>query len=170
MKTLIPLSAISFLLLLTILLDCPALTLTMTKEELILESQEVIHGIVKEVNCKWNEDHSMIYTYVTFQVIEVFKGASRNEIIIQIRGGSLDNKGVWVEDEPEFEEGDKGKEIIVHTFLRENGYYGIYGGARGAYIINNGMIEKLNMTPDQFKNLVNELTNREKDKTQSTEH
>jgi hypothetical protein len=154
MKRLVPFSAISFLLLLTMTLDCLASALPVTREELILESRDVIHGIVKEVRSDWNENHSMVYTYVTLEVLHVFKGEPRDEVVIQVRGGSVGGSGVWVSDQPEFKEG---MEVIIHTFLRVNGNLGIYGGDRGLYITNNGLIEKLNMTLDQFKKLVDDL-------------
>ena len=154
MKRLIPFSAVSFLLLLTMALDCVAIMVPVTNEEMILKSRDVIHGIVKEVRSEWNENHSMIYTYVKLEVLDVFKGEPRDEVVIQIWGGSVGDSGVWVEDEPELE---KGMEIIVHTILTENGNLGIYDGQRGVYMVKNGVVEELNMTLDQFKKLVSEL-------------
>jgi hypothetical protein len=155
MKSLIPFSAVSFLLLLATFLDCSAIFIgPIIKEELILESRDVIHGIITEVRSEWNEDHSMIYTYAKLKVLDVYKGEPRDEVVIQIPGGSVGDSGVDVEDAPELKEG---MDVIIHTYPLENGNLTIYDGERGVYMVNNGVVEELNMTLDQFKNLVDEV-------------
>jgi hypothetical protein len=154
MKRSIPFSAAAFLLLLSMTLDCSAVIGPLTKEQLILESQDVIHGIVKEVKSEWDENHSIIYTYVKIEVIHIYKGEPRDEVIVQIPGGTVGDVILDVEDTPELKEG---MEIIIHTFLKENGNLWINGWDKGVYAVKNGVIEQLNMTLEQFKNLVDEL-------------
>ena len=158
MKRLIPFSAVSLLLLLVMCLDCFALVRHMTKEELILKSQYVIHGIVKEVRCDWNEDHSSIYTYVTLQVLDVFKGEPRDEMVLITLGGTVGDKTIWVSDQPELTEG---MEVIIYAFLTSTGYFGIRGLMQGVYDVSDGVVSdkrgEVNMTLDQFKKLVSEL-------------
>lgn len=155
MKRLLSFSAISFLLLSTMALDSFAIIIgPVTKEDLILNSHDIIHGIVKEVRSEWNENHSTINTYAKIQVLDVFKGEPRNQAVIQIEGGTVNDTTLWVEDEAELKEG---MEVIIHTGLYENGNLGIYDGELGLYAVDNDVVEKLNMTLDQFKNLVAEL-------------
>jgi|GEM_PF-1725872 len=155
MKRLTPFSAVVFLTLLTIILDCSAIIIgSVTKEELIIESRDVIHGIVKEVRSEWDENHNLINSNIKLDVQNVFKGEPRKEVVVMVRGGTIGDTSVWVEDEPELKEG---MEVIIHTGLYENGKLGIYYGEYGVYDINNGVVEQLNMTLDQFKNLVDEL-------------
>ena len=154
MKRLIPFSVVRFLLLSTITLDCLASTLPVTNEELILESRDIIHGIVMEVTSKWDQNHSLIYTYVKLEVLDVFKGEAGDQVVIQILGGSVDDTTFVVEGTSEVKEG---MEVIIYTGLHKNGNLGIYSGDRGVYMVNNGVVEELNMTLDQFKNLVDEL-------------
>jgi hypothetical protein len=201
MKKCLPFSALSFLLLLTTTLDGHALSPRLTKEELILNSQDIIHGIVKKVKSSWDENHTTIYTYITLEVLDVFKGDPRDQVVVQTEGGTIpdttkrdttdslhslpgihvDSDGKMhfrpgsggisldVEDSPELE---VGMEVIIHTFSYQNGSLGIYGmaygayvinygGQEGLYIINNGAIRKLDVTLDQFGNLVDELISQE---------
>ena len=160
MKRMIPFSAVSILLLLTMTLDCFAYLIPISNKELIRKSLDVIHGIVTEVRSDWNEDHSTIYTYVRIDVLQVFKGEPRDEIVIQIPGGSLGNIGSEVEDTPHLREG---MEVIIHTFLKEDGYLWINGWERGVYDVSDGVIEQLNMTLDQFRNLVDEVSNQQEE-------
>ena len=155
MKRLVPFSAVSFLLLFTIALDSFAIIIgPVTKEKLILNSHDIIHGIVKEVRSEWDENHSTIYTYAKIEVLNVFKGEPRDQAVVQIPGGTVNDTSLWVEDEAELTEE---MEIILHIGLYENGNLGIYNGELGVYVVNNGVVEELNMTLDQFKNLVGEL-------------
>jgi len=154
MKRLIAVSAVSFLLLLTMALDGSAIGPPITKEELILGSQDVIHGMVTEVRSEWDESHSWIYTYAMLKVIDVFKGEPSAEVVIQIPGGTVGDTTLDVEDAPQLKEG---MEVIIHTFLQKNGNLAVRGSDEGVYIINNEVVEELNMTLVQFKNLVDEL-------------
>lgn len=119
-----------------------------------MESLDVIHGIVRELKCEWDESHYTIYTLAKLEVLDVFKGEPRNEVVVVFPGGTVGDTSLWVEDEPELREG---MEVIIHTFLYENGNLGIYYGEYGVYDINNGVVEQLNMTLDQFKNFVDEV-------------
>jgi hypothetical protein len=154
MKRLIPFSAVCLLLLLTMSLACFALRLPVTKEELILESRDIIHGIITDITSKWDQNHSLIYSFIKLHVIEVFKGEPRDEMVIQMIGGSVGDTTFWIEGNPELKEG---MDVIIHTTLYEDGNPGIYSGDRGVYTVNNGVIEELNMTLGQFRDLVDRL-------------
>jgi len=183
MKRLIPFSAVFFLLLLTMIFNCFALQMPISNEELIRESRDIIHGIVGDLKSGWADNHSFIYTYATIQVLDVYKGEAGDEMILQIPGGTIknqnaDEKGtakdklnsdslelyhfrggggdtsLVVSDEAELK---VGIEIIIHTYLTENGILVIHSGERGVYNVKNGVVEQLNMTLDQYKNLVDEV-------------
>ncbi len=139
-------------------LNCFAFVIPLTKEELILKSQEVIHGVVTEVRCAWSEDHSMIYTFNKLEVLDVFMGEPRDEVIIRTFGGSVGDTGQWFSDQPELTEG---MEVIIHVFMYDNGDFGIRGLEKGVYYVNDGVLSnslgKLDMTLDQFGNFVDEV-------------
>ena len=183
MKRLIPFSAVSLLLLLTMTFDGSASRLPISNEELILESRDIVHGIVIELKSEWAENHSMIYTHAKLQVLDVYKGEPRDQIIVLIPGGTIKSNdedtldstknkvgvdsiehfhfrgrggdiSLVVSDEAELE---LGMEVIIHTYVTIDGRLVIHSGERGAYIVKNGVIERMNMTPDQYKNLVDEV-------------
>jgi hypothetical protein len=158
MKRLVSVSVISFFSLFSLIPDISASVIYMTKEELIQKFTDVIHGIVKEVKCEWNENHTMIYTYTKLEVLHVFKGEPRDEIVIQTFGGTIGDTCLWMSDQPELK---VGMEVIIHVMVEENGNYGIRGLDQGVYYVNDGIISNpsgdLNMTLDQFKNFVDDV-------------
>jgi hypothetical protein len=183
MKRLVPFSAVTFLLLVVTILDGSASSLPISNEELILESRDIVHGIVKELKSEWAENNSMIYTQAKLQILDVYKGEPRDEIIILIPGGTIKSNNqdtldsaknkagvdntehfhfrggggdisLVVSDEAELE---LGMEVIIHTYVTIDGRLVIHSGERGAYIVKNGVIERMNMTPDQYKNFVDEV-------------
>jgi hypothetical protein len=148
-----PLPALAFLILVTRAFNCAALQLPISNEDLILGSRDIIHGIAKEVKSQ-RGDGGMIYTYTKILVLDVYKGEAPKELIIRNDGGTVDSLFLWVEDEPEFKEGT---EVIVHTYLTENGDLVAYCGERGVYLVKDGFVERANMTIDQYKNFVAEV-------------
>jgi len=157
MKRLFPFYAISGLVLLCLTTYCFGICISRTPEEIIEQSQFVIHGIVKGMRTLWTDDHSRIYTYVALNVLDVFKGdlGGRNEITVRFRGGRGPG-GDWLADnQPRLEEG---MEVILHMVQLKDGYLVIRGCEDGAYYVSNGMVwgksGKVNMTLDQFKEFV----------------
>ena len=45
-----------------------------TKDELISSSEQIVLGTVQETHSAWTDDHSQIFTYVTLQLTDQFKG------------------------------------------------------------------------------------------------
>ena len=155
MKRLIPLCAMGTLFLLAMALDSfSAFIGPVTQEYQILNSHDIIHGIVREVRSEWGENHSIIYTYANIDVLEVLKGEPQDHVRIKIDGGTVDDTTLWVEDEAEFNEG---MEVVIYTGLYENGDLGVFNGEHGLLAVENGVVEKLGMTLDQFRNFVHDV-------------
>ena len=154
MKRKILFSAVPILFLLAMCLNCFALFPPITDEDLILISHDVIHGIVKEVRCETEGSKYEIVSYITIEVLDVFKGEPRDEIEIFQEGGTVGGLSLDVEDNPEYKEG---MEVIVHTFLMEDGRLTTRYGDRGVYEIKDGIIDHVDMTLDQFGNFVGEV-------------
>jgi hypothetical protein len=156
MKKQIPFHLIFTLLLLIAPLESFSILIgPITIESLILESRDIFYGEVADIESRWNENHSEIYSYAKLNVFQVFKGDVPDEIVLQIAGGTIGDTTEWVEDEAEL---SIGMEVIVHTFLKENGHLGIYCGEQGIYNVKNGYVEQLGITLEQFKELVDQLT------------
>ena len=154
MNKLISFSAVYILLLLAMCLNCFALFLPISDEDLILTSHDVIHGIVKEIRCETEGSKYRIVSYITIEVLEVFKGELRDEVVIFQEGGTVGGLSLDVSDNPEYEEG---MEVIIHTYLMDDGRLTTRYGDRGVYGIKDGIVNHMDMTLDQFKDFVGEV-------------
>lgn len=129
-----------------------ALLMDLTKEDLIVNSEAIVLGTVRSLECAWNAEHTSIYTYVTVDVSEQFKGESvGSELVIQVPGGRVDGTVQKVSDTPTFE---PGMNVIVHTFMKETGYPWVYGWEKGVLTVQKETIADYMMTLDQFRQLV----------------
>ena len=168
MNKLIPFCVMLALLTLTIMSTSSATCVYRSPEELIQLSDYVIHGIVKELNSHWTENHHWIYTLVTFEVLEVLKGelSDTSEVIIYMDGGKIGESQRGVSDQAVIEQG---MELIAHLMLLENGYFAIRGCEEGVYYIYDGNLKsisgKVDMTLDEFRKfLTKAMTNGEEGK------
>ena len=133
-----------------------ALLPEMTKEELIANSEAIVLGTVRDVQCAWAEDRSSIYTYVTLDIGDQFMGKSvGNELVVQIPGGRVGDIIQKVSDTPTL---TPGMEIILHTFMQETGYPWIYGWEKGVLTVEQGTVLNYMMTLEQFQQLVENTT------------
>lgn len=148
--------AITLMCLLVLAGTSAAILPEMTKEELITDSESIVQGTVQDVCCDWAEDHSQIFTYVTLEIIEQFKGETIGpELVIQIPGGKVGEITQITSDTPTLV---PGMEVIVHLFMKETGYPWIYGWEKGALSVKSGAIPDYLMTVDQFRLLVESIT------------
>jgi len=91
----------------------------LTPQELFASSDMVIVGKITNNRLQWGTgEGSRIITVVTVRVDEYQKGGINARMIeIIIPGGTIGDKGVWVEDTPEFQMGE-----IVHLYLISTGF------------------------------------------------
>jgi hypothetical protein len=128
-----------------------ALLPTFTKEELIQKSEAVLMGVITKINCAWADDHSQIYTYVTLDVQDQFKGQPvGEEFVVQIPGGTVGEMTQWVSDTPRL---SVGMRVVLHSFMQDNGYNWIYGWEKGVLQVENNAIPAYGMSVDQFRAL-----------------
>ncbi|MFQ5583020.1 MAG: hypothetical protein ACE5GL_01125 [Calditrichia bacterium] len=66
-----------FLLLLFIEMLPASIFEKLSLEELVNKSDLIVEGTVVDINCKWNEEKTMIYTDVTLKVAKVEKGTTK---------------------------------------------------------------------------------------------
>jgi hypothetical protein len=72
-------------------------------ERLSMDSDTIVLGEVKDIECQWSMDRSTIMTIVTLQIQDVIKGElRRNQILIQYPGGEIGEIGLKVSDMPDF--------------------------------------------------------------------
>ena len=129
-----------------------ALLPNFTKQELIEKSDAIVLGVVKDIRCSWADDHRQIFTYVSLQVLDQFKGqAFGPDLLVQIPGGTVGETTQWVSDTPKL---SVGMQVILHIYMHDNGYHRIYGWEKGALQVENDVIPGYGMTVDQFRSLV----------------
>jgi hypothetical protein len=127
------------------------------KEDLIKQSEAIVYGKVLEFYSTWAEDNSQIYTYVSFEVIEQFKGEKlERQVTIQIPGGKVEDITQVTTDTPALLPGMK---AVLHLFVQDTGYFWIYGWEKGALEVKNDTILSYDMTLSQFRALVNQTLN-----------
>ena len=130
-----------------------ALLPEMTREELIIDSELIVLATVQEVESAWADDHSQIYTYVRLEISDQFKGAPiGNQLVIQIPGGKVGEITQVTSDTPKNLQ--VGTEAVIHLFMKETGYYWVYGWEKGALTVENGTLPDYMMTLEQFRQLV----------------
>jgi hypothetical protein len=140
------------MLLLVGLNNSPAMLVDLSKEDLIRQSEAIVYGKVLEAVSAWTEDHTQIYTYITFEIWEQFKGAKlAKQITIQIPGGKAGDITCAVEDAPALLLGET---MILHLFTQDSGFLWVYGWNKGALEVKNDKITAYNLTLSDFRSLV----------------
>lgn len=109
-------SVISTLLILFLLIGpLEAIMIKLTLEQLVQRSDAIILGKVKEIECQWSMDQSVILTVVSIQVHEILAGEITNsQILVQYPGGEVGDIGLKVSDMPTFHPNE-----IVLLFLKK---------------------------------------------------
>ena len=91
------------------------LMISLSTEDLTQEAENIVVGKVVKKECRWNEERTAIYTYVTISVEEDLKGkAGGKEIIISHLGGEVGEIGMAVSDAASFKEDEE-----VFLFLKK---------------------------------------------------
>ncbi len=104
-------------------------------EELTVLSEAVVEGRVTAVEAKWHDEHQFVYTYVTIEVGEVFKGHGvASTIVVEELGGVANGVTVTVPSVPEFEVGE---DVVVFLDI-VNDNYRCHGFAQGKFTVETG--------------------------------
>ncbi len=108
-------------------------------EELTYEADSILIGEVKSMESRWNEDRTLIYTYVTISARDYVKKlpniGESEEITVKIPGGEVGDIGLRVSDMPDFREGEQ-----VFLFLRRERptIFRVVGLFQGKYTVEDG--------------------------------
>jgi len=100
----------------------------MSHKDMTEVSTAVLYGKCTNKRCEWNEDKSIIYTYVTITPEEYIKGNLGPEAVITIPGGRVDNIIYEVSEMPAFTEGE---EVVAFIWKNPRGKNLITGGYKG---------------------------------------
>lgn len=88
-------------------------------DDLVKEAELIFIGRVSRIETKWNENKTVIFTFVTFSELEILKGEKiTSSLVVRFTGGEVDDHKMNFIGMPGFEEG--ARDLI---FLRGNYEY-----------------------------------------------
>jgi hypothetical protein len=119
---------LSFCFLVFSITDSKAQVKEMSAQDLTNASTAVFYGKCSKKSCDWDENHRIIYTYVTVVPEEYLKGNLGSSPIIAVPGGQVGDIIYEVSDMPIFTEGEE-----IMAFVRTNpaGKNLVTGGYQG---------------------------------------
>ena len=100
----------------------------MSAKDLTKQSTAVFYGKCSKIESEWNENKSIIYTYVTVVPEEYIKGNLGSEVVIAVPGGQVGDIIYEVSDMPVFIEGE---EVVAFVWTNPAGKNLITGGYQG---------------------------------------
>ena len=111
-----------------------------TLEKFVKSSTLVITAKVEQVESRWNDDHTRIYTYTTVSVLEPLKGKEIPErIILKELGGKVGDEALEVEGAAQFTQGE---EVLLFLI-----YY------RGRYRVNSMTMGKFSIVSENNRRI-----------------
>ena len=84
-------------------------------DQMISDAELIVRGTVAEIEPRWSDDKSTIYTYVTFSDVSVIHGQLFGPLTLRFEGGEIGKHRLEVDGMPAFR---KGEEEIL--FVRGN--------------------------------------------------
>jgi len=145
-----------------------ALMIEKSAEELAQDAKVIVQGEVRSVK-SYKGINGVIYTRASVIVSDVIKGKNiKKNITVEYEGGEVGDIGVWVEDEPSLEKGERALLFLTNSFWRKNVYY-IVGGVLGKYAICSDDTVRMGSSCDEedeeseerqtLEDLLNEIEN-----------
>ena len=108
--------------------ESKAQVLQMSAEEMTNESTAVLYGKCTQKRCEWNENKSIIYTYITIAPEEYVKGNLGSEAVIAVPGGRVGDIIYEVSEMPVFTEGE---DVVAFIWTSPSGKNLVTGGFQG---------------------------------------
>ena len=142
-----------------------AQVIKMSAKDLTDQSTAVLHGKCSKVKSEWNEDRTIIYTYVTVVPDEYIKGNLGSEVTLTIPGGQVGNIKYEVSDMPFFNEGE---DIVAFIWTNPAGKNLITGGSQGKMKIEKDLKTGKNMVNGSSAEVVTETEVQGVDQTDKT--
>jgi len=103
----------------------------MELKDILNRSEAVVRGVVREVESRYNEERTKIFTYTLIEVKETINGKTPPVITVQTYGGRVGDINMKVPGMPEFK---KGEEVLLFVKKVED-FYHIVGMIQGKYSI-----------------------------------
>lgn len=132
----------------------------MSVEDLTLRAGRILVGTVVGLKSEWNNERTLIYTYVTVAVEDHIKGApDQMEVTVMVPGGQVGDVGVSVSGVPEFSKGEK---LMLFLEGDEAGVFHVLGGFQGKLVIygDKVFVEGKKMPLTDLVNEIQKILNR----------
>jgi hypothetical protein len=100
----------------------------MSVKDLTKESTAVLYGRCSKVKCEWNENKSIMYSYITVVTEGYIKGSLGAEAIIAVPGGRIEDTVYEVSEMPVFTEGE---DVVAFVWTNPAGKNLVTGGYQG---------------------------------------
>lgn len=101
-------------------------------DELVEQSDVIFVGTALAVESRWNDEHTRIYTYTTFQVDEYLKGSGPDTLVVTTLGGVVGEMGQAAAGAPYFR---KDERVVLFTSASATGARGVTGWNQGRFRI-----------------------------------
>lgn len=109
----------------------PTTMLFLDLEDITNRSEAIIRGRVKDVESRYNEERTKIFTYSIIEVRDTIKGKTPPVFTVRTYGGQVGDICMKVPGMPEFKQGEE-----VFLFIKRNeDFWHIVGMAQGKYSI-----------------------------------
>jgi hypothetical protein len=108
--------------------ESKAQVLQTSTQELTNESTAVLYGKCTNKRCEWNENKSIIYTYITIAPEEYIKGNLGSQAVIAVPGGQVGDIIYEVSEMPIFTEGE---DVVAFIWTNPSGKNLVTGGFQG---------------------------------------
>jgi hypothetical protein len=106
---------------------------TINTENLIRESEVIVHGNVSGRMAEWTSKHDKIQTRITVAVDQTIKGTVPGDAMtVIIPGGEIDGIGEWYSHIARF---DDNEEVILFAKKDKNGIFRVTGGESGKFTV-----------------------------------
>jgi len=131
-----------------------ALVIEQTLPELVRESDVIVRGTVAATTCRWGSpaydpNSRIIFTDVRLILADRFKGvAADTELLIETEGGVVDDRGLKVEDQPEFQTGED--VIVFLSPQNQNNRRTVVGLFQGEFTLDQGRVIENQLRVEDF--------------------
>src|SRR6185503_7609143 len=113
-------------------------------DRMVSEAELIVRGTVTDVQPRWSDEDSTIYTYVTLSDVDVIHGEHSGPLTLRFEGGEIGDHRVEVDGMPAFR---KGEEEILFVRAGQAGASPVVGLFQGRFKVARGLVHDYAGTP-----------------------
>ena len=115
---------------------------SLTLEDVIDQSEIIVHGRVGHSWTAWDHAHKYIWTHHAIEVIDRVRGAGAGPVVASEPGGELNGMGMKFSGSLTY---SPGEETILFLYRTPIGYWRTTGAGQGKYTITAGQKVRANI-------------------------